>query len=152
MPRTKKCLRDGVCAYAKIGTACGDCLTGFFGTSDGPAVYQSLALFAFLAITFALILMHRVSEGGRRAPQNPLKISRSEILCAVSWVVKYAQRVVVLCSLPVQWPDKVSALQTAHQSAGLNAETFQAISSGCLAHEQSIELLMSCRWLNPVVL
>ena len=62
------------------------------------------------------------------------------------------QRVVVLCSLPVQWPDKVSALQTAHQSAGLNAETFQAISSGCLAHEQSIELLMSCRWLNPVVL
>ena len=96
MPRTRKCLRDGVCAYAKIGKVCGDCLTGFFGTSDGPAVYQSLALFAFVALTFSLIPMYKVTQGGRRDPQNPLKKSRRELLCAVSLVVKYAQRVVVL--------------------------------------------------------
>ena len=85
------------------------------GTSNGPAVYQSLALFAFVAMTFALIPMHRVTEGGRRAPQNPLKRSRREILCAVSLVVMYAQRMVVLSSFPVQWPDKVCSLQIAHQ-------------------------------------
>ena len=58
-------------------------------------------------------------------------------------MVKYAQRVVVLSSFPVQWPKKVSSAQTAHQYAGLSPDTFQTISIGSLAHAQSIELLMS---------
>ena len=80
------------------------------------------------------------------------KKSGREMLCALSLVVKYAQRVVVLSSFPVQWPEDVSSAQTAHQSAGLNADTVKAISIGCLAEEQSIELLMSYRWLTPVLL
>ena len=136
-------------------------MAGFFGTSDGPckpcllggpAVYQGLATLAFVALTFALVPTHAVTEGGRRDPQNPLKKSRREMLCALSLVVKYAQRVAVLSSFPVQWPEKVSSAQTVHQSAGLNADTIQAISIGCLAQEQSVELLMSCRWLTPVLL
>ena len=112
----------------------------------------SAVLAVLLALTFALIPMHMVTEGGRRDPQNPLKKSRRELLCALSLVVKYAQRVAVLSSFPVEWPEKVSSAQTAHQSAGLNADTVKAISIGCLAEEQSIELLMSWRLLTPVLL
>ena len=70
----------------------------------------------------------------------------------ISLVVTYAQRVVLVSFLPVQWPEKVSSVQTAHQSGGLNADTFQAASIGCLAQEQSIELLVSSRWRTPVLL
>ena len=58
---------------------------------------------------------------------------------------------VVLSCAPVLRPENVSSLQTVHQSAGLNAATVRAIDIGCLAQEQPVKLLMSCRCFTPVV-
>ena len=54
------------------------------------------------------------------------------LIRVLSLVVNDAQRMVVLSCSPVLWPEKVSSPQTAHQSAGLNADTFQAINIGSL--------------------
>ena len=157
----ESCLRGGVCAAGRSGRACGDCVAGYYGTLDGPckrcllggpAVYQSLALFAFVALTFALIPMHRVTEGGRRDPQNPSKRSRREMLCALSLVVKYAQRVVVLSSFPCSGQRMSLQLRRLTSLQGLMPTLCRPSASVVWLGSSPLSFLSSCRWFTPVVL
>ena len=78
----ESCLRGGVCAEGRISKACGDCIPGYFGTTDGPCrpcelgkpeIYWTLTVVAFVAFTFFLILAHEIQRRHGRPHHDDIK-------------------------------------------------------------------------------
>jgi len=73
-----------------------------------------------------------------------------ELLTSMSLVWKYVQKVVVVSSFDVNWPARVNGLFESTQIFSPAFDSYLGI--GCVANQQTVELVMVWRWLMPAML
>jgi len=150
------CKGHSKCADGRMGRACGECKPGFWGSRDGsctrcpvePTQSRMFLSSMFLLSIFCFVATAKVL-GGQGATRG---IISKEVVSAVRTLkqaAQYFQLMAVSSGFAISWPSLLRGYVAVVSHAGFMVSSFGV---GCLAHQQSLELVTIFECSLPVAM